>query len=59
MRNRLTALTAGGDKLDAFGTVGFAGPVLARADGRCLVANTKDDLVKVAGGADASQHLGV
>ncbi|MDG4574496.1 MAG: hypothetical protein P9C36_02835 [Defluviicoccus sp.] len=48
--NRLTAYTAGGDKLIAFGTISFPGPVLALADGRCLVANTKYDLVQVAEG---------
>ena len=48
--NRLTAYTAGGDKLMAFGTISFPGPVLALADGRCLVANTKYDLVQVAEG---------
>ena len=48
--NRLTAYSAGGDKLMAFGTISFPGPVLALADGRCLVANTKYDLVQVAEG---------
>ncbi len=48
--NRLTAYAAGGDKLMAFGTISFPGPVLALADGRCLVANTKYDLVQVAEG---------